>query len=160
MKGIFRTREFLPAMFLSVCVFALAVRLAAHDESCMNMQHDHLHHSHAKLFAKIPEKARVRPNPLADDPDAVAAGKKLFGLHCAECHGESAEGTHRAPSLHADEVQDATPGAIFWILSNGVIRHGMPDWSKLPDAQRWQITAYIKSLRSAPSSEMPSPPKS
>jgi mono/diheme cytochrome c family protein len=38
------------------------------------------------------------------------------------------------------------PGAIFWILTNGVVRKKMPVWSKLPEPQRWQLVSYIKSL--------------
>jgi mono/diheme cytochrome c family protein len=96
-------------------------------------------------LAKAPEKARLRLNPLAQDPGAVAAGQLLFQRHCAECHGDAAEGK-KGPSLRADEVQNATPGAIFWILTNGVVRRGMPVWSRLPEPQRWQLVAYIKSL--------------
>lgn len=97
-------------------------------------------------LAKAPRKAAARQNPLDADPDAVAAGAKLFGLHCAECHGEMAEGGRKAPSLLAKQVQQATPGTLFWILTNGVVRHGMPVWSKLPEPQRWQIVSYLKSL--------------
>ncbi|HXP40862.1 MAG TPA: c-type cytochrome, partial [Candidatus Acidoferrales bacterium] len=61
-------------------------------------------------LAKAPRKAVARRNPLEGDPDAVAAGEKLFGLHCAECHGEMAEGGRKAPSLLADPVQQAAPG--------------------------------------------------
>jgi len=100
-------------------------------------------------LAKAPKKAIARPNPLEADPDAVAAGGKLFDLHCAECHGEMAEGGKKAPSLLADEVQQAAPGALFWLLTNGVVRHGMPVWSKLPEPQRWQLVSYIKSLTPA-----------
>jgi len=95
---------------------------------------------------KAPEKARNRPNPLQNDPDAVAAGAILFGQHCAECHGDAARGGKKGPSLRAAEVQGAAPGAIFWILTNGVVRKGMPVWSKLPEPQRWQLVRYIKSL--------------
>jgi len=35
---------------------------------------------------------------------------------------------------------------LFWLLSSGVTRKGMPVWSKLPEAQRWQIVRYLKSL--------------
>lgn len=101
-------------------------------------------------LSKAPGKARTRPNPLERDPDAVAAGTKLFGLHCAECHGEMANGTRRAPSLRADQVQRATPGTLFWLLTNGVVRKGMPVWSKLPEPQRWQLVSYIKSLSVPP----------
>jgi len=95
---------------------------------------------------KAPEKARNRPNPLQNDPDAVAAGAILFGQHCAECHGDAARGGKKGPSLRAAEVQGAAPGAIFWILTNGVVRKGMPVWSKVPEPQRWQLVRYIKSL--------------
>src|SRR5216684_3775821 len=95
---------------------------------------------------KAPEKARNRGNPLQNDPDAVAAGAILFKQHCAECHGHSAEGSRKAPSLLAPEVQSATPGTLFWLLTNGVVRKKMPVWSKLPEPQRWQLVSYIKSL--------------
>lgn len=153
MKRIFEFRDGLPAVLICISLLALAVSLASARDEGMDMSHDHLHHHHNGVFAKVPEKARLRINPLANDADASAAGKKLFGQHCAECHGGTAEGSHRAPNLRAEEVQNATPGSIFWILSNGVIRHGMPDWSKLPEAQRWQITTYIKSLRSTLNNE-------
>jgi len=127
-------------------------------------------------LAKAPKKAAGRRNPLEADSDAVAAGGKLFAMHCAECHGEMAEGGKKAPSLLADEVQRATPGTLFWLprncrvlsrnypaktssfplcpdrrpgpslLTNGVVRHGMPVWSKLPEPQRWQLVRFIKSL--------------
>jgi len=97
-------------------------------------------------LAKAPRKAAARRNPLEGDPDAVAAGGNLFELHCAECHGETAEGGRKGPSLRAVEVQQSPPGTLFWILTNGVVRRGMPVWSKLPEPQRWQIVTYVKSL--------------
>lgn len=97
-------------------------------------------------LGKAPKKAIERQNPMQGDTDAVAAGAKLYDLHCSECHGELATGGKKGPSLRADEVQQATPGAIFWLLTNGVVWRGMPVWSKLPEPQRWQLVSYIKSL--------------
>lgn len=97
-------------------------------------------------LAKAPGKARDKRNPLENDPQAVAAGRNLFEQHCAQCHGQAAEGGRKAPALRAAEVHEAPPGAIFWILTNGVVRRGMPVWSKLPEPQRWQLVSYIKSL--------------
>jgi len=99
---------------------------------------------------KAPEKARAKRNPFEKDPNAVAAGRILFELRCAECHGENADGGKKGPSLRAVEIQDAEPGAIFWILTNGVVRKGMPVWSKLPEPQRWQLVSFIKSLGPPP----------
>ena len=97
-------------------------------------------------LAKAPEKARAKRNPFESDQEAVAAGRNLFEQHCSECHGSAGEGSKKAPSLRAEEVQNAAPGAIFWIVTNGVVRRGMPVWSKLPEPQRWQLVSYIKSL--------------
>jgi len=58
----------------------------------------------------------------------------------------------KAPSLLVPEVQDATPGALFWVLTNGVVRRGMPVWSKLPEAQRWQMVSYLETLKTSPPS--------
>jgi mono/diheme cytochrome c family protein len=105
-------------------------------------------------LAKAPDKARAKRNPLESDPDAIAAGRNLFEQHCGECHGDTAEGGKKGPSLRAEQVQNATPGAIFWLLTNGVVRRGMPVWSKLPEPQRWQLAAYIKSLGAKPANPM------
>jgi len=100
-------------------------------------------------LTKAPAKATARQNPLENDRDAAMAGAKLYRQHCAECHGQAGEGGHGAkkgPSLRASEVQQATPGTLFWVLTNGVVRRGMPVWSKLPEPQRWQLVSFIKSL--------------
>jgi len=105
---------------------------------------------------RVPEKARLRQNPFESDPDAIRAGGKLFERSCAECHGMKAAGGRRAPSLMRDEVQQAPPGVLFWVLTNGAVRHGMPVWSKLPEPQRWQIVTFLKSLKSIPNTGRPS----
>ena len=101
-------------------------------------------------LAKVPAKAAGRRNPLESEPEAMAAGAKLFEMHCAECHGPNADGGKKGPSLRAEQVQQATPGTLFWLLTNGVVRKGMPVWSRLPEPQRWQLVSYIKSLGTSP----------
>lgn len=127
-------------------VFLFALAYAAAQDAPATPKKD----TYAEL-ARAPQKAISQRNPLESDPDAVRAGAKLFDLHCAECHGHMAEGGKKAPSLRAPEVQQAAPGALFWLLSNGVVRRGMPVWSKLPEPQRWQLVTYIKSLSVSPS---------
>jgi mono/diheme cytochrome c family protein len=96
--------------------------------------------------SRVPQRARARKSPLGDDADARLAGKKLFTRHCAECHGESGEGTKRGPRLDA-AVNRATEGEIFWLITNGIVQRGMPGWSKLPEPQRWQIIAFLRRLK-------------
>jgi mono/diheme cytochrome c family protein len=106
-------------------------------------------------LGKVPEKYQAKQNPLSKDPEANAAGAILFVEHCEECHGVHGEGGKKAPSLRAPEVQQASDGAIFYILGNGIVRKRMPVWSKLPEPQRWQLVSYIKSLGVAGSEKKP-----
>jgi mono/diheme cytochrome c family protein len=102
------------------------------------------------VFVHVPAKDRPKRNPLAGDALARSAGLKLFQQHCAQCHGMAGEGSRKAPPLMNAEMKMATPGAVYWVISNGVVRHGMPSWSKLPEVQRWQIVSFLESLN-APS---------
>jgi mono/diheme cytochrome c family protein len=104
---------------------------------------------------KAPEKAASRANPLENDADAVAAGRLLFEDHCTECHGDDARGGRKGPNLRVSEVQKATPGTLFWLLTNGVVRKKMPAWSKLPEPQRWQLVRFLKSAEAAQSAPEP-----
>jgi len=104
------------------------------------------------VLARVPPKARAKRNPLENDAQALLGGRKLFDQHCAECHGESGDGTRRAPGLRGALLDQASDGEIFWIMTNGVLRHGMPAWGKLPEPQRWQIVAFLRSMK-VPASE-------
>jgi mono/diheme cytochrome c family protein len=144
----FRSAERFHLAILVVVVFAIV----AFDTYRANAQKgdaaaDTIKQSTYAALADAPAKARERKNPFAGNPQAVAAGGKLFEQHCAECHGIKAGGTRKGPSLLQEEVHQATPGALFWILSNGVVRRGMPVWSKLPEPQRWQIVTFLQALK-------------
>jgi mono/diheme cytochrome c family protein len=45
-------------------------------------------------------------------------------------------------------VAGATDGELAWLMKNGNPWKGMPAWSSLPDAERWQLVAYLKSINS------------
>jgi mono/diheme cytochrome c family protein len=109
----------------------LVMRVAATDNSWMN---------------RISQSDRKKVNPYSGQPQAIAAGGRMFADHCAQCHGPDALGHGKRPSLRTSEVQNASDGEIFWILRNGYLRRGMPSWSSLPEQTRWQIITYVKSL--------------
>jgi mono/diheme cytochrome c family protein len=102
--------------------------------------------SQGAWLLKVPEKDRLRINPLAQDAPTVAAGALIFAQHCASCHGNEAEGIGHHPSLRTTRVHEASDGELQWLLRNGSLAHGMPAWSGLPEAQRWQVIRYLHSL--------------
>jgi len=95
---------------------------------------------------KVPQADRERANPYANDPQAIAAGKILFEENCAQCHGEDARGRRGRPDLRGEVVAQASDGELAWLLRNGSLWKGMPSWSSLPEPERWQIIAYLRSL--------------
>lgn len=104
-------------------------------------------------LASVPPSAPELMNPCGESPEAAAAGRKLFLRHCAECHGEDGRGSRRAPSLDSRRLRQASAGALFWFLTNGRLVAGMPSWSRLPAARRWQIIAYLQERSAAGRSE-------
>ena len=130
---------------IAVAIIGLTVSLAL-TQMNENERQKHGRSVYAAL-ADAPEAARARKNPFEGNAREAAAGGKLFEEHCSDCHGKKAGGTRRGPSLLREEVQQATPGTLFWTLTNGVVWRGMPVWSKLPEPERWQIVTFLKSLR-------------
>jgi len=100
-----------------------------------------------------PADAAARPNPLAHKPAAMAGGHKLFQRNCVECHGEDGSGLVKkhAADLQLPVVQEQTDGTLFWKITNGNPDRGMPSFSRLPEAERWQIILYLRSLKATTS---------
>lgn len=98
-------------------------------------------------FRGAPESGSALRNPYSGQTEAIQAGGKLFHQYCAQCHGQKAEGLGNAPPLRSSVIREAPDGLLFWFLKNGKLRKGMPSWSGLPAAQRWQIVSFLKSLQ-------------
>jgi cytochrome c oxidase cbb3-type subunit 3 len=83
------------------------------------------------------------------NPQAIAAGERLFNWYnCSGCHFHGGGGM--GPALM--DQQWIYGGALDQIHASIVQGrpNGMPSWGrKIPDAQIWQIAAFVKSL-SAP----------
>jgi mono/diheme cytochrome c family protein len=94
--------------------------------------------------ARAPASAASLANPYAGDADAARAGAKLYGVHCARCHDHGSGRRAVAPAIPSEATM-GQPGALFWFLTNGDLRQGMPSWSRLPAARRWQIVTFLDS---------------
>jgi mono/diheme cytochrome c family protein len=108
-----------------------------------------------------PPNAAAKTNPLAGDAEAVAGGRKLFLRSCAECHGEDGTGVQEGvANLQTPVVQKQSDGTLFWKISNGNVKKGMPAFARLPEAQRWQIVSFLRTLKpSASGGGQPTSPR-
>jgi mono/diheme cytochrome c family protein len=95
---------------------------------------------------QAPGPAAARANPLPITEAIVGGGRKLFLRHCAECHGRDGSGLRNAADLQLPVVQRQSDGTLSWKITNGNGRRGMPSFSGLPDAQRWQLIRFLRTL--------------
>ncbi len=105
----------------------------------------------------------------AGDP---ASGKALYEKKCALCHGAEGKGDGPGAATLDPKPRDFTKGLykirttasgqpptdtdLFRIITNGMPGTSMPDWKVLPEKDRWNLVAYVKTL--APES-FKEPPK-
>lgn len=113
-------------------VFAVGVWLTAHARP------------EEQKHWEAPPQAASRQNPLKEEPNLAAGGQKIFLRNCAVCH--AAGPGQKGPDLSSKIVQQQTDGALFWKISNGNSRTGMPSFSSIPEGQRWQLVLYIRNL--------------
>ena len=100
-------------------------------------------------WERVPAKDHGRANPLAGRAEAVAAGALVYREHCLQCHKADAQGDgYKRPSLRSERLRTASDGDVEWFLRQGDLGRGMPSWSSLPEAQRWQVVAYLRSIQS------------
>ena len=89
-----------------------------------------------------------------DDEATIKAGKDVWNVQCKSCHG--AKGLGDGPKAEkidiscgdftSAEVQGLSEGALFWKITEG--RKPMPSFNeKLSETERWQVVAYIKTLK-------------
>ena len=103
-------------------------------------------------FHNAPKSAAQLKNPLEGNPQAAAAGAKLYSANCVKCHGPNAEGMGNVPALRSGPTQKAPDGEVYWFITKGSLPDGMPSWASLSSHQRWELVTYVKSLTKSPKS--------
>lgn len=113
------------------------------------------------LDATLKREAPTIQNPVALSDDNLIAGIKLYGQHCAICHGTAqgdasaspvAKGEYpRPPQLATDGVEDDPEGYSYWKLEHGIRWTGMPSWKEtLTRQQMWTLALFLKHMDKLP----------
>lgn len=88
------------------------------------------------------------------NPGRKDRGKDLFAKHCAECHGDDAEGK-KAPALANQEfLSSATNGYLLATITLGRADTNMPAWGygsaehrQLKGEEREDLVAFLRSIQ-------------
>jgi mono/diheme cytochrome c family protein len=104
---------------------------------------------------KITPEDIAKKNPVAPTPGGLAEARKLFGYHCAMCHGASGDGKgdlaiEMKLELHdwhdASTIEKMTDGELFYIISNGKGKMLGGEGDRTPDKMRWNLVNLVRSF--------------
>ena len=115
--------------------------------------------------------AEALQSPLPRTAQSVQAGRALFLVNCAQCHGINADGQSPMaqrlqdarqappPAFASDRIRGRTEGQLYWAITYGyppirgeaptdVTQPNMPSFKHLLTAEeRWQLVHYILEVR-------------
>lgn len=118
------------------------------------------------LSATLRRESPTGPNPVVLNDEHLIEGVKIYGQHCAVCHGTAAgEGSASPvakglypgpPQLASDGVEDDPEGETFWKIKHGIRLTGMPSWAgSLSDQEIWTLALFLKHMDKLPTSVQP-----
>jgi mono/diheme cytochrome c family protein len=103
----------------------------------------------------VPEKNAKMANPIKSNGESIAAGKALWNLHCASCHGKKGLGDgSKAAQLKTTpqdmskaDLQSQSDGSIYYKIAEG--RDDMPSFKKkIPESEDiWNLVVFIRTLK-------------
>ena len=95
------------------------------------------------MFAKY---AQTPVQDLAQDPQAIEVGKRLYLTYCYQCHGSDARGAKGFPNLtDGDWLYGGQPETILQTITQG--RNGMmPPHAHLGEESIKDLANYVRSL--------------
>jgi DMSO reductase family type II enzyme heme b subunit len=112
----------------------------------------------------------ISPSLAGAQAGDATAGKAVYERKCALCHGEKGDGKGPAADLLDPRPRDFTTGIykirttsnkvpsdqdLFNVITRGMPGTYMPAWDVLPDKERWNLVAYLKTFAADKFKEAP-----
>ena len=109
----------------------------------------------AEAPTAIPSEAAAKKNPVKPTPEGIAAAKKLFGYHCAMCHGKEGDGKGELAADMKLPLKDwrdpntlakMTDGELFYVVTNGRGKMTGGEGDRTSEEVRWNLVNYVRSF--------------
>lgn len=105
--------------------------------------------------APIPPDESAKKNPVKPTADGLAEARKLYGYHCAMCHGKDGDGKGDLAEdmkLHLNDWRDPntlskyTDGTLFYIITNGRGKMVGGEGDRTKEEIRWNLVSLVRSF--------------
>jgi mono/diheme cytochrome c family protein len=107
----------------------------------------------------IPAADVEKKNPMKPTPEGLAEAKRLYGYHCAMCHGTDGDGKGDLAVQMKLELKDwrnpdtlakMTDGELFYIISNGRGKMTGGEGDRTKEETRWNLVILVRSFSKKP----------
>jgi mono/diheme cytochrome c family protein len=107
----------------------------------------------------IPAEDAAKKNPVKPTSEGLAEAKKLYGYHCAMCHGANGDGKgDLVDSMklqlndwrNPESIATYTDGALFYIITNGRGKMVGGEGDRTKPEVRWNLVNLVRSFAKKP----------
>ena len=112
----------------------------------------------------IPATDAAKKNPVKPTPEGLAEARKLYGYHCAMCHGKDGDGKgDLAEQMKLDlkdwrdssSISKYTDGELFYIITNGRGKMVGGEGDRTKDEVRWNLVSLVRAFGQKTSASTP-----
>jgi mono/diheme cytochrome c family protein len=105
--------------------------------------------------APIPAEDAAKKNPIKPTNEGLTEARKLYGYHCAMCHGKDGDGKGDLAAQMKLELKDwrdpssiasYTDGQLFYIISNGRGKMVGGEGDRTKEEVRWNLVNLVHSF--------------
>jgi mono/diheme cytochrome c family protein len=105
--------------------------------------------------APIPAEDAAKKNPAKPTPAGIAEAKKLYGYHCAMCHGKAGDGKGDLAADMKLELKDwrnpeslakMTDGELFYVITNGRGKMAGGEGDRTREELRWNLVNVVRAF--------------
>jgi len=107
----------------------------------------------------IPAADVAKTNPVKPTAEGLSQVKKLYGYHCAMCHGADGDGKgDLAVQMkldlkdwsNPDSLAKMTDGELFYIITNGRGKMTGGEGDRTKEEARWNLVNLVRSFAKKP----------
>jgi mono/diheme cytochrome c family protein len=143
-------------LFLSAFLFLLGLRVGLAQQKDAKAKDAQAAEA---LPPPIPAADVEKKNPVKPTPEGMAEAKRLYGYHCAMCHGSDGDGKGELAIEMKLELKDwrnpdslakMTDGELFYIITNGRGKMTGGEGDRTKETTRWNLVNLVRSFSSKP----------
>lgn len=105
--------------------------------------------------APIPAEDAAKKNPVKPTSEGMAEARKLFGYHCAMCHGKDGDGKGDLAADMKLQLKDwrdpnslakMTDGELFYVVTNGRGKMTGGEGDRTKEEVRWNLVNVVRAF--------------